>query len=65
MKIKLNGEPTEVSAAALPEVLAELGYGDAKIATALNETFVPVAARVGITLSEGDRLEVVTPRQGG
>lgn len=65
MKITVNGEPAEVRATALPDVLNELGFGDAKVATALNETFVPVGARPGIILSHGDRLEVVAPRQGG
>ncbi len=65
MKITVNGEARELRAAALPDALAELGYGDGKVATALNETFVPAAARAGVTLSEGDRLEIVAPRQGG
>ena len=65
MKITVNGTATEVGAAALPEVLDELGYGDAKVATAVNEAFVAAAARAEVTLSSGDRLEVVTPRQGG
>ena len=45
--------------------LEELGYGDSKVATALNEDFVPSAARAGTALSPGDRVEIVTPRQGG
>jgi len=65
MKITVNGEPAEVSATALPDVLDELGFGDARVATALNESFVPLAARPGISLSAGDRLEIVAPRQGG
>lgn len=65
MQIVVNGETADVRAEALPAVLAELGYGGAKVATAVNEDFVPVAARDGVTLRPGDRLEVVTPRQGG
>lgn len=65
MKITVNGEATDVTADALPAVLEELGYGGRKVATALNEEFVPLAARDGATLSPGDRLEIVAPRQGG
>lgn len=65
MKIAVNGEPTELSARTLAEALEELGYGDGKVATALNETFVPAPSRAAVTLNEGDRLEIVAPRQGG
>ncbi|GGB23491.1 sulfur carrier protein ThiS [Allosediminivita pacifica] len=65
MKITLNGTPTEVRAETLAAVLDELGYGEAKVATAVNENFVPAAARGQTTLSPGDRVEVVAPRQGG
>ena len=65
MKITLNGEATEVAAADLAAALEELGYGGAKVATAVNEDFVPVAARAATRLAEGDRIEVVAPRQGG
>ena len=65
MKIMVNGTPAEFVCEALPEVLHELGYGDERVATAVNERFVPAAARSGVTLFPGDRLEVVAPRQGG
>lgn len=65
MKITVNGTPTEVDAESLAAVLRELGYGDEKVATAVNESFVPAAAREDVTLSPGDRLEIVAPRQGG
>jgi sulfur carrier protein len=65
MKILLNGEPTEVATARLSAALEEVGYGDAKIATALNGEFVPASARPERELKDGDRLEVVAPRQGG
>ncbi len=65
MKITVNGEPREIAAATLGEALAELGYGEARVATAVNEGFVPAAARAGRALAEGDRLEILAPRQGG
>ena len=65
MKIVLNGEPREVTSPALAAALAELGYADTTVATAVNGTFVPVTTRATHTLAEGDRLEVLAPRQGG
>ena len=65
MKIVLNGEPRDVAAPDLAAALAELGYADATVATAVNGSFVPAAARPDRSLAEGDRLEVLAPRQGG
>ncbi len=65
MKITVNGEPREIAASTLEEALVELGYGAATVATAVNESFVPIAARAGCRLSDGDRLEILAPRQGG
>ena len=65
MRIILNGEPREVRAARLTELLEELGLAEARVATAVNEDFVPRAARADTVLEEGDRLEVLAPMQGG
>jgi sulfur carrier protein len=65
MTIILNGEPREIGATALEAALAELGYADAVVATALNGEFVPRAERASRTLAEGDRIEVLAPLQGG
>lgn len=65
MKITVNGAATDVAAITLETALQELGYGDQRVATALNEDFVPAAARATTPLAEGDRVEIVTPRQGG
>ena len=65
MKIIVNGAETELQAGTLSAALAEMGYGDAKVATAVNEAFVPSAMRDATTLTPGDRIEIVTPRQGG
>lgn len=65
MKIEINGVPREVKAATLEMALAELGFAEAKVATALNGDFVPAQARPGTQLKEGDRLEVLGPMQGG
>ena len=65
MRIILNGEPRDVRATLLNDILAELGHCGAKVATAVNEDFVQARDRAGMVLSEGDRLEVVAPMQGG
>ncbi len=65
MRIDLNGTPRTVVARSLAEALSELGYDRAAVATALNGTFVPAAARAGTLLQDGDRIEVLAPMQGG
>jgi sulfur carrier protein len=54
-----------VVARSLAEMLTELGFDGAAIATAVNGTFVPTAARAGTHLQDGDRIEVLAPMQGG
>ena len=65
MKIIVNGQSLEVSSTLLEAALGELGYGDARVATALNGEFVPLAARTATPLSDGDQLEILAPMQGG
>lgn len=65
MRIAVNGKPLEVSAPTLEALLAELDYGAARVATALNQTFVRAADRAATPLREGDEVEIVAPRQGG
>ncbi|MEM7240651.1 MAG: sulfur carrier protein ThiS [Pseudomonadota bacterium] len=65
MKITVNGEAIETQATTLADLLVELGKMDAKVATALNEGFVPSAQRANTELAAGDRVEIVAPRQGG
>jgi sulfur carrier protein len=65
LSILINGEPREIAAATLAEALVALEYQDAVVATALNGAFVPKRKRAATPLSEGDRIEIVAPRQGG
>lgn len=65
MTLLLNGEPREIAATTLEQALAELGYAGKVVATAVNGDFVPARKRVTVTLTEGDRIEVVAPMQGG
>jgi len=65
MKIIVNGTAEETGATTLAALLDALGYGGTRVATAVNEEFVPAAMRGVRQLVEGDRVEIVTPRQGG
>ena len=65
MKLIVNGARIEAQSTTLAALLVELGHGEARVATALNEDFVPAAARDDTTLADGDRVEIVAPRQGG
>jgi sulfur carrier protein len=65
MRIFVNGDQQEIEIETLALALGALGYGDKKIATAVNGRFVAAAARAGLKLAEGDKIEVVAPMQGG
>ncbi|WP_170564149.1 sulfur carrier protein ThiS [Ruegeria atlantica] len=64
MKIVLNGELHRVRAKTLADLLQERGFSG-RVATAVNEEFVPSSLRTSHKLSDGDRVEVVAPMQGG
>lgn len=65
MKISVNGQLHEIAARNVAHVLDELELGGAAVATAVNGEFVPVSARADQELSDGDRLEILAPMQGG
>jgi len=65
MRIYLNGDQREIEPGTLALALAALGYAGKKVATAVNGRFVPAPARIGTTLNDGDKVEVVAPMQGG
>ncbi|MDB4858465.1 sulfur carrier protein ThiS [Alphaproteobacteria bacterium] len=65
MKISINGVAKDVTSTNLAAVLLEAGYGDARVATAVNGQFVPVGQRESCPIKAGDQVEIVAPRQGG
>jgi len=65
MKLIVNGVERDLSAENLCGVLAALELSDAKVATAVNGEFVSVRARQQTSVRDGDRIEIVAPRQGG
>jgi sulfur carrier protein len=68
-KIIVNGEAYATAARSLAEVVAGFTsgpvLGGTKVATAVNGHFVPAALRATTALNPGDRVEIVSPRQGG
>jgi sulfur carrier protein len=65
MKVLVNGAWRETVAAELSGLLEELGLAGAVVATAVNGEFVAAAVRAHTALTEGDRVEVLAPMQGG
>jgi sulfur carrier protein len=65
MRILVNGAWRETAGVELAAVLEELGYRNAVVTTAVNGEFVAAPLRQGRQLTEGDRVEVLAPMQGG
>lgn len=65
MNIIVNGENKYVSNDNMKEAMNELGFKELKCATALNGNFISVDDREFTTLKEGDKIEVLSPQQGG
>ena len=64
MQISINGKLQKVLATNLAELLIEYEYSG-RVATAVNEAFVPIDQRPSTILKDGDRVEVLAPMQGG
>ena len=64
MKITINGNSQLIQANNLEDLLLELKY-QGKLATALNENFIPLSERKETILKDGDRVEIVAPMEGG
>jgi sulfur carrier protein len=63
--IVLNGEQIKTAGRTLADLIVGQGLAQTAVATAVNGAFVPREARAATLLSEGDRVEIVAPRQGG
>ncbi|MFE7278191.1 sulfur carrier protein ThiS [Streptomyces sp. NPDC057623] len=64
--ISVNGERRQVEpGTALDALVRSLTAAPSGVAAALNETVVPRAQWSSTSLSEGDRVEVLTAVQGG
>ncbi len=65
MQLTVNGETRNVSAATLADLLAELDYEGPWLATARNGEVVHRDERGDCRLRHGDRIEILSPMQGG
>lgn len=65
MKLTVNGEALEAAAATLAGLLNELDYEGGWLATARNGELVPAKDRAACLLDEDDRIEILSPMQGG
>ena len=65
-EVSLNGERIETQAPTLQALLLAQGYGlDGAFACAINRNFVPRPQWSAQALQSGDRIDVITPIQGG
>ncbi|WP_455466545.1 sulfur carrier protein ThiS [Bartonella sp. B39] len=65
MQIFVNGEKIQTEVMTLGLLLEELGYERNWLATAVNAEVVPIDARSQFVLHEGDKIEILSPMQGG
>ena len=63
--VVLNGKALETAARNVCDLVQERGLANVKVATAVNGHFVPTVQRATTFLQPGDRVEIVSPRQGG
>ncbi|MHA7773118.1 sulfur carrier protein ThiS [Roseibium sp. M-1] len=65
MKLIINGEDREVASTTLAALLEELAYDHDFLATARNGDLVIAEERSACSLAAGDRIEILSPMQGG
>lgn len=65
MNVLINGASEEISEVTLDELCKRYLEHPHTIATAVNGAFVSVRERAECILNEGDKIEILSPRQGG
>ena len=65
MRLIINGEPETTSATTLSQLLTALDYEGTWLATAVNGELVHREDRDDHLLNDNDRIEILTPMQGG
>jgi sulfur carrier protein len=64
--IRVNGKPVEIDAGTtIDGLLAHLSITRAYTAVAVNREITPKSEYATVTLSEGDKVEIVRPMGGG
>ena len=64
IEVTVNGEPYATAAATLATLIGELDFAGVRVATAVNGDFVPAGAREKTPIEPGDKIEIVSARQG-
>lgn len=65
MRILVNGDEIKTTAMYLEGLLSELGFEGEWLATAVNSELVSSNERNSFKLTENDRIEILSPMQGG
>jgi sulfur carrier protein len=65
MTLFVNGEEQDIASSTLADLLVALDYHGEWLATAVNGELVHAEDRSDFTLSDSDRIEILTPMQGG
>jgi len=65
MKLTINGEDHQTDISILSELLVSLDYEGDWLATAVNGELVHREDRPDFILSDRDRIEILSPMQGG
>ncbi|MEH3124496.1 sulfur carrier protein ThiS [Agrobacterium cavarae] len=65
MRIHVNGEVHDLSAVTLSELLFALDFEGDWLATAVNGDLVHAQDRPQFHLKDSDRIEILSPMQGG
>ncbi|WP_332066064.1 sulfur carrier protein ThiS [Bartonella sp. CB189] len=65
MEILVNGEAVQTEVLYLDLLLEELGYNGNWLATAVNAEVISINKRSQFILHEGDKIEILSPMQGG
>ena len=65
MRLILNGEPRDIAAGSLAELVDALGLDPRKVAIERNLTIVPRSSYAATALTAGDRIEIVAFVGGG
>ena len=65
MRLIVNGEPQTITVTTLSELLVMLEYEGDWLATAVNGELVHREDRADHALNDNDRIEILTPMQGG
>ncbi|MBA3999138.1 sulfur carrier protein ThiS [Brevundimonas sp.] len=65
MRIEVNGEPREVEAGTILDLVETLGLNPKKVAVERNLEIVPRSLHAETALADGDRIEIVQLVGGG